>query len=233
MPQTSNLPAVVLGVCVAALSAAALAYLVWEMAARETVGGVDDPGGLLWADLFAAAAAASAGGMVLLGNSRRTAAFLLLTAAIASSVTSRVRDLNVRTDPDEAYACGRREAVDACPTQRVQISAAFQEWREGNEDAKVCWLNTSAELPETFVWGRRYANATNLPTSDFAGRAVYELHPKYAPCFYWGCSAACLPEQRAHNERLLRFETLATVVAFVGVAFVLCVRSPRRELLEL
>lgn len=237
-PRVSSTPSVILGACAALLSAAAIAYLSWEMFTRTTLGvGVDDPGTLLWVDVFAAVATMGAAVLLLLPGccaadmargrvERRTAAFLLLTAAIATSITSRVRDLNISVTKDEAYACGRRDARDACPTQRVQISTAFAEWREGNENVDVCWLNTSAAVPEAFVWGAQYADATNLPTADFADPATYELHPEYAPCFYYACSAACLPEQREHNERLLRFETLATAVVFVGVFIALCVRSP-------
>ena len=95
-------------------------------------------------------------------------------------------------------------ARPACPSRRVTLSDAYRRWEVANPDAVECWFNTSSVHPESFVWGAAFRFAARFRTADFRQPETYTAFEQYAPCFYYGCAEACLPDQRDFNARLLR-----------------------------
>lgn len=228
-----------LGMATIGLAVGALLYFVVEQSSRQELPGLPDDAGnaLMWSDFAAATLTLGAGFMLLfpccsadldtvsLRRERNVAAALLLFATVLTSITARVRDVNLKLRQDEAYVCGRIDDPLACPFQRVTLSEAYNTWRKGSEDITECWFNTSAVIPDAYTFGQQYFNATIFPTSNFADPDTYVRHPEYAPCFYYGCDEQCLPDQAAQQARLLRFEVLVSVVAFVGATVTLCTRT--------
>jgi len=219
----------------------ALAYAVVEMSSRVVLSSdvQDGPGVLLWGDIVAASIVVCVSALLFLpnccrvlgaqsrqtlGRERNMIAFLLLAVAVITSITSRVRHLNMSTVQDESYACGRRDAADACPSQRVKLSNPYDLWLRNNEDELVCWFNTTAVAPDAFLWGKEFKYAESFPTADFGDPETYEKYPQYAPCYYYGCSKDCLPNVRAHNNTMLRLEVAITVFSVAGIVLSLCGR---------
>lgn len=217
----------------------ALAYFLAQMSARVVLDSdaQDGPGMLLWGDVVATFIVVCVGALLLLPDccrfdgvqSRQTLrrernmiASLLLVVAVTTSITSRVRHLNMSTAHDESHVCGRRDAADACPSQRIKISEPYELWRRNNEDEPVCWLNTSAPTPDAFLWGEMFSSAEVYPTADFEDTDTYEEYPQYAPCYYYGCAEDCLPDVRAQLNTALRLEVAITVFAVAGIVLSLC-----------
>ena len=229
-----------LGLVTLVLFGGAAVFVAFEFMGRQQISGVPDDGdALFWADLAAVALAVAAGLMLMfpelcctvnvdlssLRRERLMTAALLLAAVVLTSISARVRDVNMKLRQDESYVCGRFDDELACPSQRVQLSEAYQTWRTGNEDVVECYFNTSSLNPMAFVWGEEYANLTKLATANFASPDTYAAFPEYAPCFYYGCAEDCTPDQRAFQTRMLRFEVLLSVVGFVGLTLTLCTKS--------
>lgn len=231
-----------LGVITLLLSAGALLYLLIEFTERTVLPGVpNDADALLWCDLASAALVLLAGMLLLspdwccsigkhlhLLRRERVAAFglMLLAAFLSGVVSARVRNHNMRNDrQDESYVCGRLDHPSACPSRRVTLSDAYNRWRLANAEATECWFNTSSVHPESFVWGAAFRFATRYRTADFSQEATYTTFEQFAPCFYYGCADACLPEQRDFNERLLRFEALMGVAWSVLAVLAVCARA--------
>ena len=229
-----------LGVATVAAFAGAAVYVLAEFGAREQIPGVPDDGdALFWSDFAATLLAVAAGALLLfpemccavntdlssLRRERLVTSALLLFAVLLTSITARVRDVNMKLRQDESYVCGRFDDPLACPSQRVQLSEAYQTWRKGNEDVVECYFNTSSPNPMAFLWGEEYSNLTSLATSDFASADTYAAFPEYAPCFYYGCAESCTSGQRAFQTRMLRFEVLLSVVGFVCLTLALCTRA--------
>lgn len=219
-----------------------LAYAIMEMSSRVVLDSdaQDGPGMLLWGDIVAASVIVCVSVLLFLpdccrmeaAQSRHTLrrernmiAFLLLFVAVITSVSSRVRHLNMSTTHDESYVCGRRDAANACPSQRIKLSDPYNLWRRNNEDEPVCWLNTTAVTPNAFLWGEEFEYAETFPTADFGDPDTYEKYPQYAPCYYYGCSTDCLPNVRAQNDSMLRFEVAITVFSVAGIVLSLCGRT--------
>lgn len=218
----------------------ALVYTFTEMTSRvvlESASAVDGPGMLLWGDIVAASIIVCVGMLLFLPDCCRTngalsrqtlrrernmIAFLLLVVTVITSITSRVRHLNMSTVHDESRVCGRRDAVDACPSQRIKLSEPYNLWLRNKEDELECWFNTTAPTPDAYLWGEAYEYAESYPTADFGDPDTYEKYPQYAPCFYYGCSADCLPNARAHNDTMLRLEVAVTVFSVAGIVLSLC-----------
>lgn len=217
----------------------ALAYAVVEMSSRVVLDSdaADGPGMLLWADVVAASILVCVSALLFLpdccwmegAQSRQTKrrernmiAFLLLAVAVITSITSRVRHLNISTMHDESYACGRRDAADACPSQRIKLGDPYNLWLRNNEEELVCWFNTTAVTPDAFMWGEEFEYAETFPTADFGDPKTYEKYPQYAPCYYYGCSKDCLPSVNAHNDAMLRLEVAITVFSVAGIVLSLC-----------
>ncbi len=220
----------------------ALAYAMMEMSSRVVLdsGAQDGPGMLLWGDIVAASVVVFVSVLLFLpdccrldgAQSRQTLrrernmiAFLLLVVAVITSITSRVRHLNMNTMHDESYVCGRRDAADACPSQRIKLSDPYNLWLRNNEDESVCWFNTTAVTPDAFLWGEEFEYAETFPTADFGDPETYEKYPQYAQCYYYGCSEDCLPNVRAHNDSMLRLEVAITVFSVAGIVLSLCGRT--------
>lgn len=220
----------------------ALFYAVMKMSSRVVLdsNAHDGPGMLLWGDIVAASVVVCVSVLLFLpdccrleaAQSRRALrrernmiALLLLAVAVITSVTSRVRHLNLSTVHDESYVCGRRDAVDACPSQRIKLSDPYNLWRRNNQDETVCWLNTSAPTPDAFLWGETFSSSELYPTADFSDLKTYEKHPQYASCYYYGCSKDCLPGVREENESLMRLEVAITAFSVVGIVLSLCGRT--------
>jgi len=216
-----------------------LAYTLAEMSARVVLktSAEDGPGMLLWGDAVAASIVVCVSVLLFLPDccrfngaqarqtlrrERNTIGFLLLAVAVITSITSRARHLNMSTSNDESRVCGRRDAVDACPSQRIKLSHPYDLWRRNNEDELVCWFNTTAVVPDAFLWGEQFEYAEAFPTADFGDPATYDAHPQYAPCYYYGCSKGCLPGVRAHHDSMLRIEVAVTLFAVLGIALSLC-----------
>jgi len=231
-----------LGVLTLLLSGAALVYLLVEFNARVVLPGVpNDADALLWSDMASAALALVAGMLLLspdwccsigrhlhLLRRERTAAFglLLVGAFLAGVVSARVRNHNMRVDgQDESYVCGRLDDPAACPSRRVTLSDAYRRWEVANPDAVECWFNTSSVHPESFVWGAAFRFAARFRNADFRQPETYTAFEQYAPCFYYGCAEACLPDQRDFNARLLRLEALMGVVWSVLAVLAVCARA--------
>lgn len=217
----------------------ALLYAVMMMSSRVVLDSdaQDGPGMLLWGDIVAASIVVCVSALLFLpdccrleaAQSRRTLrrernmiALLLLAVAVITSITSRVRHQNTSTVHDESYVCGRRDAEDACPSQRVKLSEPYNLWRRNNEDEPVCWLNTSAPTPDAFIWGEEFEYAESFPTVDFSDPETYEKYPQYAQCYYYGCSEDCLPGVRRDNESMMRLEVAITVFSVAGIVLSLC-----------
>lgn len=229
-----------LGVAVFAVFAAAAVYVLVEFGGRQQIADAPDDGdALFWADVAAAVLAVAAGIMLLfpemccsinadvhsLRRERLATAALLLATVVLTSMTARVRDVNMKLRQDESYVCGRIDDPLACPSQRVQLSEAYQTWRTGNENVVECYFNTSSLNPQAFVWGKEFDNLTKLATANFASVDTYADFPEYAPCFYYGCAEDCTPGQRAFQTRMLRFEVLLSVVGFAALVLTLCTKT--------
>lgn len=217
----------------------ALAYFLLQMSGREVLdsNAQDGPGMLLWGDVVASFVIVCAGALLLLPKccrfngaqsrqalrgERNMIAFLLLIVAVITSITSRVRHLNMGTMHDESHVCGRRDAADACPSQRIELSEPYDLWRRNNKDESVCWFNTTAIVPDAFLWGEEFEYAESFPTADFSDPDTYNKYPQYAQCFYYGCAEDCLPDVRAELETALRLEVAITVFAVAGIVLSLC-----------
>jgi len=217
----------------------ALLYTMMEMSSRVVLDSdaQDGPGMLLWGDIVAASVVVFVSVLLFLpdccrldgAQSRQTLrrernmiAFLLLAVTVITSITSRVRHLNMNTMHDESYACGRRDAADACPSQRIKLSDPYNLWLRNNEDESVCWFNTTAIVPDAFLWGEEFEYAESFPTADFSDPDTYDKYPQYAPCFYYGCAEDCLPDVRAELQTSLRLEVAITVFAVAGIVLSLC-----------
>lgn len=220
----------------------ALLYTMMEMSSRLVLDSDahDGPQMLLWGDIVAASVVVFVSVLLFLpdccrldgAQSRQTLrrernmiAFLLLAVTVITSVTSRVRHLNMNTAHDESYVCGRRDAVDACPSQRIKLSDSYNLWLRNNEEELVCWFNTTAPIPEAFIWGEEFEYAETFSTADFGNPETYKKYPQYAPCYYYGCSNDCLPGVRAHNNSMLRLEVAITVFSVAGIVLSLCGRT--------
>ena len=237
-----------LGVITLVLFLGSLAYFLYELVSLETL---DLPANaptntnvtLLWTDLAGCALGACAAFIVLMpefcctsGSDKREtfrrerffAALLFFAATVLVTITSRSRDNNINTaGHNENYVCSRRDALDACPTQRVKLSQAFQLWSRANDPEDECWYNTSSSFPENFQWGEENEFSV-YPTADFNDVETYERFPQYAPCYWWGCGH-CVPSQAYMQERLLRFEVLVQVVSIISVILTLCLQVAHKE----
>lgn len=217
-------------------------YVYTQMSGRVVLAGdvEDTPGNLLLADMVALGIVVAvslllflpdccrfdgARGRQALRRERVMIGFLLLATAVITSITSRVRHVNMSTVHDESHVCGRRDAVDACPSQRIKLSDPYNAWLRNNKDELVCWFNTSATSPDVFLWGEEYEYAETYPTADFGDPETYEKYPQYALCYYYGCAKDCLPDERAHNSSMLGLEVLVTVLAVAGIALSMCGRT--------
>ena len=214
-------------------------YAYVQMSNRVTlnVDAEDIPGSLLLADMVALGIVLAvslllylpdccrfegARGRQALRRERNMIGFLLLATAVITSVTSRVRHLNMSTAHDESRVCGRRDSVDACPSQRIRLSQSYDAWLRNNQEMTMCWFNTSAANPKLFLWGEEYEYASTFFTVDFGDPDTYDAYPQYAPCFYYGCAEECLPDVRAHNREMLALEVIITVLAVAGIALSMC-----------
>ena len=203
----------------------------------------DTPGMLLAADAGASIAAIGACVMLLMPEcccenrrkdspsvredfrrERNTAALLLVVSAVIVAATVRIRDVNVRTTPNEHQVCGRRGARYACPTQRVLLNADYVSALDA--EGPGCWLNTSSAVVDTFTWGEELSSSKVFPTADFSSKETYEEFTEYASCFYFGCSETCTPDSHAHNSRMLHWEAAFALVFVMLVVLSLCVALP-------
>lgn len=206
----------------------------------------DTPGMLLLGDAAAAVAAIAASVLLLMPEcccekrrkdspyvredfrrERNTAALILVVAAVIVSTTVRIRDVNLRTTPNDHQVCGRRESRNACPTQRILINEDYNNYVKAN--GQQCWLNTSSAVKDTFTWGEDLSQSKTFPTSDFGKKETYEIFPEFAECFYFGCSAHCTPDSRTHNSRMLHWEAAFTMTFVMLVILSLCVALPTEQ----